>query len=454
MNQTDWYKKSSDELYEYFDNLEINEQVSFLIHLFRHYPKLEIPWIELIEDTKDPLIFMHQPEKVEELVDLFTKTFPGEYDKEYEFIEGSLITYYLFTNNIDKLKQRLEIVKKNPAKGIDTVTMRALYQLIYHGHISTALEYSHAVWKPVYESDGILGIPHIYFCITIYLDALERAYTDVKNGKQINWKKFSTDMEEYDIQLDEKIFRATYQTLESPFSKDDFIPLIEDRKHEEVYLLLNIHFLKYMKDQFDIPFMLSDRWWNMLSTKKLYKRKNNIDDYFNIPFETLDQHFASHYDNMFRSNDIEMFGKVWGLEYVYHFLMEHKTISEENFSRMNENISALKYLFVRITDDDLWKMDFVFKWPQLYLPDLSEKKVFQSTFSNNTEDFRVKVDNYLNVQYMVFPERLKRELKTPEYKKWDDEYSELPYVKEAPDIGRNDPCPCGSGKKYKNCCIN
>lgn len=21
-------------------------------------------------------------------------------------------------------------------------------------------------------------------------------------------------------------------------------------------------------------------------------------------------------------------------------------------------------------------------------------------------------------------------------------------------VGRNDPCPCGSGKKFKNCCIN
>ena len=21
-------------------------------------------------------------------------------------------------------------------------------------------------------------------------------------------------------------------------------------------------------------------------------------------------------------------------------------------------------------------------------------------------------------------------------------------------IGRNDPCPCGSGKKYKNCCVD
>ena len=339
MAQTDWYQKSTEELYDYFDNLKINEQVTFLIHLFEHFPDLDIPWIELIEDTKDPLIFKHQPEKLEELVDLFARTFPGEYENEYEFIEGSLITYYLFTNNIDKLKQRLEIVRKNPAKGIDTVTMRALYQLIYNGHFSTALEYSHAVWKPVFESDGILGIPHIYFCITIYLDTLEKAYTNVKKGNHVDWKKFSTDMEKYEIRLDEKVFQDTYQSLESPVNKAKIIELIENKKHEEVYLILNIQFLKYMKDQFE-----SDRWWNMLATKKLYKRKNKLDDFFYISFETLDQHFASNYDTMFRSNDIEIFGKVWGLEYVYHFLREHEMISEENFRRMNDNICALKYL--------------------------------------------------------------------------------------------------------------
>jgi preprotein translocase subunit SecA len=26
-----------------------------------------------------------------------------------------------------------------------------------------------------------------------------------------------------------------------------------------------------------------------------------------------------------------------------------------------------------------------------------------------------------------------------------------PYVRQAPKVGRNDPCPCGSGKKYKQC---
>jgi yecA family protein len=29
-----------------------------------------------------------------------------------------------------------------------------------------------------------------------------------------------------------------------------------------------------------------------------------------------------------------------------------------------------------------------------------------------------------------------------------------PYERETPKVGRNDPCPCGSGKKYKKCCLH
>ncbi|MGJ8640571.1 MAG: YecA family protein [Opitutaceae bacterium] len=31
--------------------------------------------------------------------------------------------------------------------------------------------------------------------------------------------------------------------------------------------------------------------------------------------------------------------------------------------------------------------------------------------------------------------------------------SSRPVVRESPKVGRNDPCPCGSGKKYKKCCL-
>lgn len=34
----------------------------------------------------------------------------------------------------------------------------------------------------------------------------------------------------------------------------------------------------------------------------------------------------------------------------------------------------------------------------------------------------------------------------------DDDFLE-PYVRPEPKTGRNDPCPCGSGKKYKKCCL-
>jgi SEC-C motif-containing protein len=35
---------------------------------------------------------------------------------------------------------------------------------------------------------------------------------------------------------------------------------------------------------------------------------------------------------------------------------------------------------------------------------------------------------------------------------YDGHKPSLTVVREEPKVGRNDPCPCGSGKKYKKCC--
>jgi len=36
----------------------------------------------------------------------------------------------------------------------------------------------------------------------------------------------------------------------------------------------------------------------------------------------------------------------------------------------------------------------------------------------------------------------------------DDAGNHAPFRRTTPKVGRNDPCPCGSGKKYKKCCGN
>jgi preprotein translocase subunit SecA len=40
----------------------------------------------------------------------------------------------------------------------------------------------------------------------------------------------------------------------------------------------------------------------------------------------------------------------------------------------------------------------------------------------------------------------------PQYNNPGGEIEKVRPVKVAPKVGRNDPCPCGSGKKYKKCC--
>ena len=44
--------------------------------------------------------------------------------------------------------------------------------------------------------------------------------------------------------------------------------------------------------------------------------------------------------------------------------------------------------------------------------------------------------------------------KNSEQAKLEDGGKVVPFKRDSPKVGRNDPCPCGSGKKYKKCCLN
>jgi uncharacterized protein YecA (UPF0149 family) len=42
-------------------------------------------------------------------------------------------------------------------------------------------------------------------------------------------------------------------------------------------------------------------------------------------------------------------------------------------------------------------------------------------------------------------------------KRWPEDvkfYKPVPYQRIRPKTGRNEPCPCGSGEKFKKCCLN
>ena len=91
-------------------------------------------------------------------------------------------------------------------------------------------------------------------------------------------------------------------------------------------------------------------------------------------------------------------------------------------------------------------------------------------FYGKMKDFLEKLKSETNLAYLK--ESLQKSYRKIEpdcsggfyYKKYPDEkpkenlvYDGVefePYVRSTKKIGRNDPCPCGSGKKYKQCCMN
>jgi uncharacterized protein YecA (UPF0149 family) len=65
-----------------------------------------------------------------------------------------------------------------------------------------------------------------------------------------------------------------------------------------------------------------------------------------------------------------------------------------------------------------------------------------------------KKTDFLMDKYAAIYKKLEHSV--PDDDDYFDDFREAERVKtfkrESPKIGRNDPCPCGSGKKYKKCC--
>jgi len=65
------------------------------------------------------------------------------------------------------------------------------------------------------------------------------------------------------------------------------------------------------------------------------------------------------------------------------------------------------------------------------------------------------VNEYISLA--IIPDRIKNELELNKPKQeislpmWTEN---TPIIKQEPNTGRNELCPCGSGKKYKKCCMN
>ena len=81
------------------------------------------------------------------------------------------------------------------------------------------------------------------------------------------------------------------------------------------------------------------------------------------------------------------------------------------------------------------------------LPEIKEsREEWRKNFGNKINPFQGWLDSKPDDDWL--------DSKYDDEDDFDDFDFNTPYKRDIPKIGRNEPCPCGSGKKYKKCCLN
>ena len=225
-------------------------------------------------------------------------------------------------------------------------------------------------------------------------------------------------------------------------------------------------------------FILSGRLWDKMlefweEQASENKQKQKPDDYFKITTDSFDEYLSGLSGDFFMDNLSEMIAVLWASVYIYDFLFSIGLIHQATYDSFKTTSKILKGKVIANFTSKLWNSNFVHYWE---MPDSisdvefnEESKLFQKSWILKMQDFKktrkeikdeledmgelsdyiiqgAEEDNYKPKN--VF----EKFLQNPQPGLFDDSQQNFVPVRTEPKIGRNDPCPCGSGKKYKKCC--
>ena len=120
--------------------------------------------------------------------------------------------------------------------------------------------------------------------------------------------------------------------------------------------------------------------------------------------------------------------------------MARKDFDQWKASEWQAQVEDYGYIKNALKDLQYWQMNIEDDWddelPEEFMTEVSELRaaLFEAVDAMEHEVFDAPVPSMMNASPGLIAG------------------SDRPFAREYPKTGRNDPCPCGSGKKYKKCC--
>ncbi len=323
----------------------------------------------------------------------------------------------------------------------------------------------------VRESEELLGGAETDLAVYKLNAVLEEFYKKDKENFDIDLYK--EELSKNDIDIDEKFILSTANGLYKAGKYTDSLKeyFLQDMKTD--ILFLHGQFLKYMYEKGFSFYLTATIWHNINSLWENNKNPENpdINTYFTIHKKDFENHLAKLTAYFFVDNSSEMIATLWGSVYIYEFLKNHGIITQSIFDEFLRASKILKGDIIVDLTADLWRSNFVHCWEK---PDCipenefrEEDKIFRKSFhfkNQEFKEFKQEITEELSnigelSDYIEASAEKEKPIPKTMFELFDqgnDDYDDSTVIhgptRSAAKIGKNEPCPCGSGKKYKKCC--
>lgn len=457
-----------DNLFEHPDNwfehseelaeTSADERLAFLTDTLKH-PSFTLEFAERsgVSDFLITLIGDFESEKrFDDLIQLqqfISKVQPAFYAKEFVYINDTILRYALYTDDELLAKAAFTPFIDNPTRDID-VYLPLLRLIVLYGKGEWVGEIVLKDYPIIKHSGGFIGNPHQDLALYMWYQTSEIEYKKYK-------KTGVFDMESWLAELD-KVDMDTFEAADIQRIKQEFTTPVPDKetllsafKQDKAAVLrsLSTHFMIYNYEHKDIPFVVSGTIWDLLFDFWFRDEKGKAS--LHLTSEAFDK-YCGGLAGFFGQYYCNAVGATRGGFYVYDFLHHIGLIDDTLYENA---LIGIRYCQESINRSGyrLWHSGFSKNWAKSDSMSNEEHAANQQAIA----------DAFARVQVVEHKKESTEDLwnKTIETLAAKVSKSDLfgspskpasiarpKPISTTPKVGRNEPCPCGSGKKYKHCC--
>jgi hypothetical protein len=431
---------------------------------------------EVIVETKGHHTEAKEFDRVLKFIRLLKDKQPELFMENFQYLDDFLVDFYCFHRDVKQVEAAFANFIKYPVEVYDQY-FSCFKKLLFYQYTDLIDKAIMANFDSVAGSNKLIGTPEYDLAICkLYLE-LEVFW--VENSNVFPKKRIDEVLERYGFDPDQNLLSTIEQCIFSDVLDKENLErdFIEDMGRFR--LMLQWYFMKYAKSK-GVSFALSGRVFEKMLRYwegNIKKKKRTLELYFRVHPQKFEKHLVYLSGDMLYDNKPEMVAVLWGCVFIYDFLRSIELISQNAYDEFLEQSRRLKGIAIGQFIHDLWEYDFVHTWGS---PDSvsetefeEEHKIFRKSYSFKRDSFdkyRKEISSELErigelAGYII--EGGKQE--GPDLSALEDlfdspgDYEELPEdfdetdeiepTQPLPRVGRNEPCPCGSGKKFKKCCL-